>query len=204
LIGLEEGRNIAIKLARGAAALHRAGIIHRDIKPDNVILERDGSLKLIDLGVVRVPGLEDFPPEDVPGTPAYMAPEMFAGEPGNEATDIYALGVTMFRAFTGEFPYGNPDATSPPRRDRPTALSALRPDLPAWLEGALGRAIAVDPTERFRDMNEFAVEMETGPARAPLPVRRPRTLYERAPLRFWQAVAALLALALLLSLLLRH
>jgi serine/threonine protein phosphatase PrpC len=203
LIGLEEGRNIAIKLARGAAALHRAGIIHRDIKPDNVILEGDGSLKLIDLGVVRVPGLEDFPPEDVPGTAGYMAPEMFAGEPGNEATDIYALGVTMFRAFTGEFPYGNPDATSPPRRDRPTALCALRPDLPAWLQGALARAIAIDPTERFRDMNEFAVEVETGPARAPLAVPRPRTLYERAPLRFWQGVAAFLALALLLSLL-RH
>ena len=112
-LGLEEGRNIAIKLARAAAALHRAGIIHRDIKPDNVILEGGGSLKLIDLGVVRVPGLEDFPPEDIPGTPAYMAPEMFAGEPGNEATDIYALGVTMFRAFTGEFPYGNPDAHQP-------------------------------------------------------------------------------------------
>ena len=76
-MGLEEGRNIAIKLARGIAALHRAGIIHRDIKPDNVILESDGSLKLIDLGVVRVPGLEDFPPEDIPGTAAYMAPEMF-------------------------------------------------------------------------------------------------------------------------------
>ena len=115
-IGLEEGRNIAIKLARGVAALHRAGIIHRDIKPDNIILEREGSLKLIDLGVVRVPGLEDFPAEDIPGTLAYMAPEMFAGEPGNEATDIYALGVTMFRAFTGEFPYGNLDAVSPPRR----------------------------------------------------------------------------------------
>jgi serine/threonine protein phosphatase PrpC len=204
LLGLEEGRNIAIKLARAAAALHRADIIHRDIKPDNVILEGDGSLKLIDLGVVRVPGLEDFPPEDIPGTPGYMAPEMFAGEPGNEATDIYALGVTMFRAFTGEFPYGNPDATSPPRRNRPAALSALRPDLPAWLQAALGRAIAIDPSERFRDMIEFAVEMETGPARAPLAVRRPRTLYERAPLLFWQGVAALLALALLLSLLLRH
>src|SRR5260370_18965467 len=99
---LEEGRNISIKLARAAAALHRAGIIHRDIKPDNVILEAEGSLKLIDFGVVRIPGLEDAPPQDVPGAPAYIAPEMFDGEPGNEATDIYALGVTMFRAFTGE------------------------------------------------------------------------------------------------------
>jgi serine/threonine protein phosphatase PrpC len=202
-IDLEEGRNVAIKLARGAAALHRAGIIHRDIKPDNVILEGDGSLKLIDLGVVRVPGLEDFPPEDVPGTRAYMAPEMFAGEAGNELTDIYALGVTIFQAFTGEFPYGNLDATSPPRRDRPNALSSLRPDLPAWLENALARAVAAAPGERFGDMNEFAVEMETGPARAPLPIQRPRTLYERSPLRFWQVVAALLAVALLLVLL-RH
>jgi serine/threonine protein phosphatase PrpC len=202
-VGLEEGRNIAIKLARGAAALHRAGIIHRDIKPDNVILEGEGSLKLIDLGVVRVPGLEDFPPADIPGTLAYMAPEMLAGEAGNEATDVYALGVTMFCTFTGEFPYGNLDATSPPRRDRPKALSDLRPDLPAWLQAALGRAIAVDPAQRFHEMMEFAAEMEAGPARAPVRVRRPLTLYERSPVRFWQGVAALLALALLL-LLLRH
>ena len=136
-LGLEEGRNIAIKLARAAAALHRAGIIHRDIKPDNVILEREGSLKLIDLGVVRIPGLEDSPPQDIPGTLAYMAPEMFDGEAGNEATDIYALGVTLFRAFTGEYPYGNADAISPPRRERPTPLSALAPG-PAGL--AAGRA----------------------------------------------------------------
>jgi serine/threonine protein phosphatase PrpC len=202
-LGLEEGRNIAIKLARAAAALHRAGIIHRDIKPDNVILEAEGLLKLIDFGVVRIPGLEDSPPEDIPGTPAYMAPEMFDGEPGNEATDIYALGVTMFHAFTGEFPYGNPDATSPPRRDRPTPLAALRPDLPAWLQAVLARAIAKDPNDRFRDTAEFTVELEAGPASAPLAVQRPRTLYERNPVLFWQGVAALLALALLVSLL-RH
>ncbi len=134
-LGLEEGRTIAIKLARAAATLHRAGIIHRDIKPDNVILESDGSLKLIDLGVVRVPALEDFPPETIPGTPGYMAPEMFAGEPGNEATDIYALGVTLFRAFTGEFPYGNADATSLPRRHRPKELSALAPRSPGLAPG---------------------------------------------------------------------
>jgi len=204
LVGLEEGRNIAIKLARGAAALHRAGIIHRDIKPDNVILEPEGSLKLIDLGVVRVPGMEDFPPEDIPGTVAYMAPEMFGGEPGNEATDIYALGVTMFRAFGAEYPYGNLDATSQPRRTRPKPLSELRPDLPAWLQGALARAIAINPADRFRDMNEFAQEMETGPTRARVVVSGPRTLYQRAPVQFWQGVAALLALALIVLLVRRH
>ncbi len=204
LMGLEEGRNITIKLARGAAALHQAGIIHRDIKPDNVILENGGSLKLIDLGVVRVPGMEDFPPTDIPGTLAYMAPEMFAGEPGNEATDIYALGVTMFRAFTGEYPYGNLDATTRSQRTRPTPLSTLRPDLPAWLQGALARAVAIDPAERFRDMIEFAVEMENGPARAPVAAFQKQTFYQRYPVRFWQGVSALLALALLLSLWLRH
>ena len=199
-MSLEEGRAIGVGLARGIAALHRAGVIHRDIKPDNVILEGGGKLKLVDLGVVRVPGWEDFPSEDIPGTAAYMAPEMFDGVAGNEATDIYALGVTMFRAFTGEFPYGNADATSPPRRERPKDLAALRPDLPAWLGAVLARAIAADPSERFRDATEFAAEMEAGPPLAPASPRRPQTLLERAPARFWQGVAALLALALLASL----
>ncbi|HVH82378.1 MAG TPA: protein kinase [Stellaceae bacterium] len=203
-IGLEEGRNIAIRLARAAAALHRAGIIHRDIKPDNVILESGGSLKLIDLGVVRVPGLEEFPPEEVPGTLAYMAPEMADGEPGNEATDIYALGVTLFRAFTGEYPYANADAVSPPRRSRPQSFSTLRPDLPAWLDATLGRAIALDPARRFNDVAEFALEMEAGPARAATGIGRPRTLYERAPVLVWQGISALLALALLASLFLHR
>jgi serine/threonine protein phosphatase PrpC len=203
MLGLEEGRNIAIKLARAAAALHRHGIVHRDMKPDNVILEGDGSLKLVDLGVVRIPGLEDCPPEDIPGTPGYMAPEMFAGEHGSEATDIYALGVTMFLAFTGEFPYANPDAGSQPRRDRPKEFSQSRPDLPAWLQAVLERALALDPTDRFRDMSEFALEMEAGPARSATAVRKPQTLIERAPVRFWQGVAALLALMLLLLLLWR-
>jgi hypothetical protein len=109
----------------------------------------------------------------------------------------------MFRAFSGEYPYGNADATSPPRRERPMALSTLRPDLPAWLQAVLARAIAKDPADRFRDVTEFAVEMEAGPASAPHVVQRPRTLYERYPLQFWQGISALLALALLVSLL-RH
>ena len=106
----------------------------------------------------------------------------------------------MFRTFTGEYPYGNLDAVSPPRRGRPVPLAELRPDLPAWLQAALGRAIATNPIERFQDVTEFALEMEAGPSHTPAPARRPQTLYERSPLRFWQGVAALLALALILSL----
>jgi hypothetical protein len=79
----------------------------------------------------------------------------------------------------------------------------LRPDLPAWVQAALSRAIAPEPAARFRDMTEFAVEFEAGPAPAPAAVQQPRTLYQRAPLRVWQAIAALLALALLISWLVR-
>jgi serine/threonine protein phosphatase PrpC len=200
-IGLEEGRSIAVRLAHAAAALHRADIIHRDIKPDNVMLEAEGSLKLLDLGVVRLPGLEDVAPEQIPGTMAYVAPEMFKGEAGNVATDIYALGVTVFRMFTGTFPYGNVDATSPPRQERPRDLATLRPDLPAWVQAVLARAIAREPAERFHDMTDFAHEFEAGPAYAPPPERRPLTLYERSPVRFWQGVSVLLAIALAASLL---
>ena len=162
-LGLEEGRHIAIRLARAAGALHRDGIIHRDIKPDNVILEGSESLKLIDLGVVRVPGLEDFPPENIPGTTGYVAPEMLTGDPGTVATDIYALGVTLFRSFTGEFPYGHPDAAGAPVRERPKELTALRPDLPSWLQDAIARAIAVDPGKRYRDDLNAADGLAAGP-----------------------------------------
>jgi serine/threonine protein kinase len=116
------------------------------------------------------------------------------------ATDIYALGVTMFRAFTGTYPYGNLDATSPPRQERPRDLGTVRPDLPAWVQAALARAVALDPAERFADMAEFAHDFEAGPSYAPPAVRRPLTLYERSPVRFWQGVSALLAVALAVSL----
>lgn len=201
--GLEEGRAVGVKLARGLSALHAVGIIHRDIKPDNVMLETGGGLKLLDLGVVRIPELEEFPQKDIPGTLAYMAPEMAAGEAGNAATDIYALGVTLFRAFTGEYPYGNADAASAPTRPRPAELCLLRPDLPAWLEAAIARAVAKDPADRFADMAAFAVELESGPARMGPAPRRPKTFYERAPVLFWQLVSAALAVALVVSFLKR-
>jgi hypothetical protein len=76
--------------------------------------------------------------------------------------------------------------------------------LPAWVKAALERAITTDPARRYRDMGEFALEMEAGPTRSAGGLSRPRTLYERAPVRVWQGIAALLAIALAASLLLRH
>lgn len=202
-LGLEEGREIGLKLGRGIAALHRAGIIHRDIKPDNVLLLPDGGLKLIDFGVARVPGLEDFPLAEIPGTASYMAPELFDGQAGSEASDLFALAVTLFRAFTGHYPYGEIEPFTHPRFSRSASLAKYRPDLPAWLDALLSRALAVDPKRRPGDVLEFTLALEDGPA-APPPPETGRPLYDRNPLLFWKGVAAILALALLLAVASRH
>lgn len=198
LLSLEEGRVIAFRLCQAVAALHRAGIVHRDIKPDNVIVGPDGAVKLIDLGVVRVPGLEDLSDPDIPGTPSFMAPELFDGQPGDRHSDLFALGCTVFRAFTGSYAYGEIEPFSRPRFARRLPLAMKRPDLPAWLDYAISRAIAVDPARRYADVLEFANDLESGPAA--LPPRAGRSLYQRHPLRVWQVVSALLALALLVVL----
>jgi len=201
-IGLEEGRGIGLKLGRGVAALHRAGIIHRDIKPDNVLLLKDGGLKLVDFGVARVPGLEDFPLAEIPGTASYMAPELFDGKPGGEASDLFALAATLFRLFTGHYPYGEIEPFSHPRFGKPASLAKYRPDLPAWLDALLAKALSADPDKRQGDVLEFVLALEDGPAAA-APVTRPAPLYDRNPLLFWKVLSAALALGLIATLALR-
>jgi serine/threonine protein phosphatase PrpC len=198
---LAAGLEIAIKLSKALAALHRAGIIHRDIKPENIMLEADGGLKLIDLGVARLRQFEDTETLEVPGTRSYMAPELFAGTPADEGTDLYALGVTLYRMFTGGvYPYGEVEPFAQPRFGKAAALAKSRPDLPAWLERCIARAIAIDRKERFADVIEFGFELEHGSLRAqPQVIERP-SLYERNPVRFWQVVSALLLIALLVAL----
>jgi serine/threonine protein phosphatase PrpC len=198
---LAVGLDIAIKLAKAVAALHRAGVVHRDIKPENVILQPDGGLKLIDLGVARLPQLEENELASAPGTPSYMAPELFTGVSAGEGSDIFALGVTVYRMFAGgAYPYGEIAPFSQPRFSRMTPLSKHRPDLPAWLDHIIARAVAVDPKARFADTIEFAFELEHGSLRAvPLSVAR-MPLYQRNPTRFWQVVSALLLVALLVAL----
>jgi serine/threonine protein phosphatase PrpC len=200
-VTLAAGLDIAIKLTKAMAALHRAGIIHRDIKPENVLLEKDGGLKLIDLGVARLRQLDEGESLEVPGTRSYMAPELFTGTPADEGSDIYALGVTLYRMFAGgAYPYGEVEAFAQPRLGRATALSKVRPDLPAWLDRALLRAISIDPRERHADAIELSFELEHGSLRAvPQVIERP-SLYERNPLRFWQVLSLSLFIALLIAL----
>ena len=189
-LSLAEGTGIATKLSRAVATLHRAGIIHRDIKPDNVILLRNGGMRLVDLGVARVPLLEDFPAEDIPGTASYMAPELFAGQAGDEFSDLFALGVTVYRMFSAAYPFGEIEPFSRPRFGKPAPLSRYRPDLPAWLDAVVGKARAVDRTQRFGDVIEFAHELENGATWAKPAVASKPALYERNPLLFWKLLSA--------------
>ncbi|HTO80503.1 MAG TPA: protein kinase, partial [Methylocystis sp.] len=199
-IDLEGGVAIATRLARAVAALHRCGIIHRDIKPDNVILLKDGGLRLVDLGVCRAPRLQDFCAEDIPGTPSYMAPELFLGAPGDGSSDLYALGVTVYRAFTRDYPYGEIEPFTKPRFGRARPLITKRPDLPAWLDAAIMRAVAVQTGDRYGDVLEFAFELENGMNRAVTPLSARKPLYHRNPLLFWKSASLVLLLLLVLSL----
>lgn len=202
LLDLAEGKAIGLKLGRAIIALHRAGIIHRDIKPENVMLLADGGLRLLDFGVARIPGREDFPAGAIPGTASYMAPEMFAGAAGSEKTDLFALAVTLFQSFTGAFPYGEIEPFCHPRFNRPPSLAALRPDLPSWLDALLARMLAVEPELRPSDMVEFVLALEDGPVSMP-PILPKASLYDRNPLLFWKGLAGILALLLMLTLMRR-
>ncbi|WP_426023923.1 bifunctional protein-serine/threonine kinase/phosphatase [Brevundimonas sp. PWP3-1b1] len=196
---IAEGIGVALRLSRAVSALHRAGVTHRDIKPDNVILETTGGLKLVDLGVARLRQAEEFAEAEAPGTAGYKAPEMYAGESGDAATDQFALGVTLYRLFTGAYPWGEVDPTDAPRFDRASVPPTRhRPDMPAWLEAAIMRAVAIDPNERFEDVAELIHVLETGSAVAAPPPRQ-LSLIERDPVRFWQGVSLLLLIALLVS-----
>jgi serine/threonine protein phosphatase PrpC len=194
-VALEQGIDLALKLCKAVHALHRQRIVHRDIKPDNVLLPESGGLKLLDLGIARLPAWDEDAADPVPGTPSYMAPELFRGERGSIASDVFALGVTLYRMFAGgAYPYGEIEPFSTPRFGRPKPLSAHRPDLPAWLDAVLARAIAVDPDQRHADSIELAYELEAGLEKGGgkrTPARRV-PWYERNPLLFWKLTSLLL------------
>ena len=200
LPALDSALEAAVALTRGVAALHRLEVVHRDITPENVMLTADGGLKLIDLGVARLPRVEDFHGDEIPGTPGYMAPEQFDGHAGDALTDQFALGVTLYRWLTGKWPYGEQEAFQRPRFGRPPPPSRHRPEVPSWLDDAVLTAIQPEREARFGDVVELLRALEGGGPMLKIAKLRGRPLIERDPERFWMIVSAVLAIALIASL----
>lgn len=191
-------------LLRRLAVLHRLGIVHRDIKPDNVHIDRSGELRLLDLGVAATDA-EDLAEINNPGTPSYMAPELFAGAQASESSDLYACGVTLYELLTRKYPYGEVEPFQHPRFAAPVPPTRYRPDTPEWLESVLLKACAREAQDRFETAEEFLLALERGASR-PLATRRRVPLLERNP-RLALKIVATLSLALnvvLLYLLSRH
>lgn len=193
-----EATRIGTDLVKAIAALHRLGIIHRDIKPDNVHLGRDGVLRVLDLGVAASDGV-DFQEINNPGTPSYMAPELFSGETATVATDLYAAGATLYELLTRKYPYGEIEPFQKPRFGDPLTPLRFRPDIPQWLEAVLLRAVARDAKDRFETAEEFLLALEQG-ANKPLRTPRRMPLAQRDP-NFGLKLLAVTSLALNLLLL---
>lgn len=178
---------LARSLLRALGQLHRRNILHRDIKPENLLVGADGELRLLDFGLAYCPGLSEDEAHSLPGTPSYIAPEAFAGQPPDERQDLFAAGVTLYRLLTGHYPYGEVEAFQQPPNRAPTPASRYRPDLPAWLDEILQKALANNPAQRFETTEEWLLALDQGERRAQdLPAR---PLLEREPLKFWRGLA---------------
>jgi serine/threonine-protein kinase len=148
---------------------HRAGVVHRDVKPANVVVTDEGGIKIMDFGIARVLGAEqktvDF---RLMGTPAYMSPEQVIGEEVDGRSDLYSVGVLFYRLISGALPFTADTALGMLQRqirDTPTPIHVHRPSLPAWCDVIVQRALAKTPADRFQSAEEFrdALSRATGP-----------------------------------------
>jgi len=193
----------AVSLSRTLGRLHQHGVIHRDIKPDNLHRGADGQWRILDLGVA----LSGKEPEQLrvlhAGTPSFMNPEQWSDDPvwsrATAQSDLYALGVTLYLWLTGRLPYGEiePYQVSRYRRD-PVPPSRLRPDVPIWLDHIVLKAVARDSKARFETAEEWQLALERGASR-PLAPTRASSLLERDPAAIWKIA---FAVAMLFNLLL--
>lgn len=170
---LDEVAGYLNQLASAVDYANQRGMIHRDIKPSNVLLDEEGNVYLADFGIVHLfdTGAVDEAPTALTttgkmyGTPAYMAPERYRGEPAEPATDIYALGVLLYQLVTGQVPFtadnpltvGVKHLTEEPPRPR-----SLRPDLPEPAEAAILKALAKQPADRFASASALADAFDAG------------------------------------------
>ena len=191
-----EAALIGIDLCRALAAVHAAGLIHRDVKAQNVMREDGGRIVLMDMGTGRESTSTRHGVPDLAGTPLYLAPEIFEGGPASEQTDLYSLGILLYHLVTGSFPV--PARTVDELRDGQSQglavrLRDARADLPTAFVHIVDRAIARDPARRYASAGELEADLvgalhETAPAAPP-------AAGERAGVRSWRWAPRAAALA---------
>jgi serine/threonine-protein kinase len=202
---------IASDVARGLGFAHEQGLIHRDLKPDNILLRSDGRALIADFGIARaVSGHVASTGDNMTiGTPQYLSPEQAQGRSIDQRADIYGLGVTLYKAATGDVPFTHSDWFELARmhvEDPPPSLRRKRPELSKHFERVVSRCLAKHPDDRYQTAAEFAADLGYDPtqrstldgdvASAPRPNRR------------WRLIAAigvgLIVLAVLVVLFIRR
>jgi serine/threonine protein phosphatase PrpC len=194
---LEDVREIVQQIAAGLRALHRQEMIHQDLKPENIMIDRYGTVKLIDFGSTKIAGIEEIttPLADQGplGTRRYAAPEYVQGYAGSRVSDIYSLGVILYEMLTGQLPYGDKELTPRRlRRVRYIPASRFNREIPAWIDKALERAVALTSNRRYALLSELVHDLSH-----PNPAFTRNTaepLIERNPLLVWKGIALLLLL----------
>ncbi|GAA0845428.1 bifunctional protein-serine/threonine kinase/phosphatase [Marinobacter szutsaonensis] len=200
---LETVRALVEQIAIALRAFHRLEMVHRDLKPDNILVDPHGTVTLIDFGATRVAGLQELwaePEADWPrGAALYSAPECFLGDPGTWRSDLFSLGVIAYQLMTGQLPYGAEipklRTLSRQRRLRYRPITGFRPDIPAWVDRTIARAVSIAPHRRHGSLSEWLFDLRH-PASDWL-AGRSVPLIERHPLAFWQGVSLALLAALI-------
>jgi serine/threonine protein kinase len=160
-----EAAALGATLAEALAAAHAQGVVHRDVKPNNVMIARDGSVRLLDFGLARGAGIDVTTltrTGTILGTPGYMSPEQFDATGVDERSDLYSLGVVLYETLTGRLPFRGhtPIAIALAHKTEPPPLPrALRPGIPAWLERVVLRCLEKDPARRYASAAELAADL---------------------------------------------
>jgi serine/threonine protein kinase len=160
-----EAVDILAQSCRGLDYAHRNGVVHRDVKPGNLLLSADGMIKLADFGIAKAAEQSDITKVgSVLGTAAYLSPEQARGEPAGPASDLYALGVVAYQLMAGRLPYDAASLTDLARQQStpPPRLDDLVPGVPASLAAAVQRALAGDPEQRYADAGEMERALQQG------------------------------------------
>jgi len=206
---LETVRGIVDQIANGLLAFHRLEMLHQDLRPQNVMLDATGTVKLIDFGSTHVAGISeiDSPIErgEMLGTLQYTAPEYFLGESGTPRSDLFSLAVIAYQMLSGRLPFG---ADVPKARTRAaqrqlkyhSVLDDER-EIPAWIDDVLRKATHPDPNRRYEELSEFLHDLRHPTASYLSRTRAP--LLERNPVAFWRGVSLILAAVVVILLVVR-